>query len=395
MFPFDLWGVFMGELRFMTAGESHGPCLTAILEGLPAGLSIDMEAVNADLARRQQGYGRGGRMAIEKDKAEILSGVRFGETLGGPMTLRVANKDWENWTDRMAVMGSPTGPKVTAARPGHADLTGYRKYARQDVRDILERSSARETTMRVAVGAVCKQFLKAFGMKVVSHVTNIGGIAVDEEKIDRERIGKCESDLNCCDAEAEGKMKSRIREAKESGDTLGGIFEGVVRGVPLGLGSHIQWDRRLDARLASALMSIQAIKGVEIGAGFACANLPGSQVHDEMYLDDQGRVYRKTNRAGGLEGGMSNGEDIILRAVMKPIPTLMQPLHSVDVESRKEVLACKERSDTCAVSAASVVGEAMTAFVMAQALCEKFGSDAMVDVLAAFEAYGKRVRDDW
>ena len=385
----------MGELRFMTAGESHGPCLTAILEGLPAGLSIDMEAVNADLARRQQGYGRGGRMAIEKDKAEILSGVRFGETLGGPMTLRVANKDWENWTDRMAVMGSPTGPKVTAARPGHADLTGYRKYARQDVRDILERSSARETTMRVAVGAVCKQFLKAFGMKVVSHVTNIGGIAVDEKKIDRERIGKCESDLNCCDAEAEEKMKSRIREAKESGDTLGGIFEVVVRGVPLGLGSHIQWDRRLDARLASALMSIQAIKGVEIGAGFACANLPGSQVHDEMYLDDQGRVYRKTNRAGGLEGGMSNGEDIILRAVMKPIPTLMQPLHSVDVESRKEVLACKERSDTCAVSAASVVGEAMTAFVMAQALCEKFGSDAMVDVLAAFEAYGKRVRDDW
>ena len=385
----------MGELRFMTAGESHGPCLTAILEGLPAGLSIDMEAVNADLARRQQGYGRGGRMAIEKDKAEILSGVRFGETLGGPITLRVANKDWENWTDRMAVMGSPAGPKVTAARPGHADLTGYKKYARQDVRDILERSSARETTMRVAVGAVCKQFLKAFGMKVVSHVTNIGGIAVDEEKIDRERIGKTESNLNCCDAEAEEKMKSRIREAKESGDTLGGIFEVVVRGVPLGLGSHIQWDRRLDARLAGALMSIQAIKGVEIGAGFACADLPGSQVHDEMYLDDQGRVYRKTNRAGGLEGGMSNGEDIVLKAVMKPIPTLMQPLHSVDVESRTEVLACKARSDTCAVSAASVVGEAMTSFVMAQALCEKFGSDAMVDVLAAFEAYGKRVRDDW
>ncbi len=382
----------MSELRFMTAGESHGPALTAILEGLPAGLSIDIEAINCDLARRQQGYGRGGRMKIERDKVEILSGVRFGQTLGGPITLRVVNRDWENWTDRMAVMGEPMGEKVTAARPGHADLTGIKKYAREDIRDILERSSARETTMRVAVGAVCKQFLHAFGMEVVSHVTNIGGASIDAAKVDRRMIGHTDSELNCYDKEAEEEMKSRIRAAKEAGDTLGGIFEVIVRGTPLGLGSHIQWDRRLDAKLAAALMSIQAIKGVEIGAGFACADLPGSRIHDEMFLDETGLVYRKTNRAGGLEGGMSNGEDIVLRAVMKPIPTLMTPLHSVDVGSGKEVLACKERSDTCAVSAASVVGEAMTAFVMAQALCEKFGNDAMVDVLSAFGNYRERVR---
>ena len=391
----DVRGVFMGELRFMTAGESHGPCLTAILEGLPAGLCIDMEAVNADMARRQQGYGRGGRMRIEKDRAEILSGVRFGETLGGPITLRVVNRDWENWTERMSVLGEPVGPKVTAARPGHADITGYKKYARRDIRDILERSSARETAMRVAVGAVCKQFLRAFGIEVVSHVTKIGGISVDEDKVDRKRVGRTDSELNCYDADAEERMKSRIREAKEAGDTLGGIFEVIVRGVPLGLGSHIQWDRRLDARLAAALMSIQAVKGVEIGLGFSCADLPGSRVHDELYLDGDGRCYRRTNRAGGLEGGMSNGEDIILRAVMKPIPTLMKPLHSVDVENRKEVLACKERSDTCAVSAASVVGEAMAAFVVAQSFCEKFGNDAMVDVLSAFGDYGNRIRDAW
>ena len=383
----------MSELRFVTAGESHGPCLTAVLEGLPAGLSIDLDAVNADLVRRQQGYGRGGRMKIERDRAEILSGVRFGETIGSPMTIRVINRDWGNWKDRMSAMGEPAGEEVTAARPGHADLTGYRKYARRDIRDILERSSARETAMRVAVGAVCKQFLKAFGVEVVSHVVNIGGASVDLSGIDRSCIGGTDSDLNCYDREAEEEMKARIRAAKEAGDTLGGIFEVIARGVPIGLGSHIQWDRRLDAKLAGAMMSIQAIKGVEIGEGFACANLPGSKVHDEIYLDSEGHACRRTNRAGGLEGGMSNGEDIVLRAVMKPIPTLMTPLHSVDVKEWKEVLACKERSDTCAVSAASVVGEAMTAFVVAQALCEKFGGDAMVDVLSAFKAYDERVRE--
>ena len=385
----------MSELRFMTAGESHGPRLTAILEGLPAGLKLEKEDIDKELARRQQGYGRGGRMKIETDKVEVLSGMRFHETLGGPLTLQVINKDFANWNGRMAAFGEPEGEKVTAARPGHADLTGILKYDRQDVRDILERSSARETTMRVAVGAVCKAFLQELGIKVVSHVVNIGGVAVDRSKIDMSKIGEdVGSELNCYDSEAEVKMKARIDEAKAAGDTLGGIFEVIVQGAPVGLGSHIQWDRRLDARLSAALMSIQAIKGVEIGAGFACAVLPGSQIHDEIFLAD-GRVQRKTNRAGGLEGGMTNGEDIILRAAMKPIPTLMTPLKSIDIESREAVLACKERSDTCAVSAASVVGEAMTAFVMAQAICEKFGGDALTDVKAAIAAYNKRIGKDW
>ncbi len=385
----------MSALRFMTAGESHGPCLTAVLEGLPAGLRVNMDEINGELARRQQGYGRGGRMKIEKDSIEILSGVRFGESLGGPITLRVINKDWENWIERMSVTGSPAGEQVTAARPGHADLTGYKKYARKDIRDILERSSARETTMRVAVGALCKQFLGECGIQVVSHVTNIGGIEIDKDKVKQDDIHKTDSDLNCYDAMAEEKMKEKIRAAKENGDTLGGIFEVIVRGVPVGLGSHIQWDRRLDTKIAGAIMSIQAIKGVEIGAGFEYANLPGSQMHDEMYFDMEKKVYRKTNRAGGLEGGMSNGEDIVVRAVMKPIPTLMKPLHSIDVHSKEEVLACKERSDTCAVSAASVVGEAMMAFVIAQAVCEKFGNDAMVDLLSSMDAYKNRMENAW
>lgn len=386
----------MSMLRFMTAGESHGPCLTAILEGLPAGLKLDVEAINRDLARRQQGYGRGGRMKIETDKVEIVSGVRFGETLGGPVTLRVINKDFANWTDRMAVFGQPAGAKVTAARPGHADLTGVKKYNRQDVRDILERSSARETTMRVAVGAVCKEFLHALGIQVVSQVTNIGGVEVDPSKVNRHLLGQeTSSELNCFDEAAEVKMKEKIDEAKKAGDTLGGIFEVTVRGLPAGLGSHIQWDRRLDAKIAGAMMSIQAIKGVEIGAGFQCAVLPGSQIHDEVFLDEEGEVFRKTNRAGGLEGGMTNGEEVVVKAAMKPIPTLMTPLRSIDIESREAVLACKERSDTCAVSAASVVGEAMMAFVMAEAICDKFGSDAMVDVKASLEAYKKRIGKDW
>ncbi len=381
----------MGNLRFMTAGESHGQCLTAILEGIPAGLKIDIDEINKDMARRQQGYGRGGRMKIETDKAEILSGVRFGETMGDPVTLRVTNRDWQNWTDRMSVMGEPFGDAVTAARPGHADLTGVRKYNRTDIRDILERSSARETAARVAVGAFCKQFLKACGMEVVSHVTEIGGVAVDMDAIDRSVIGKGNSELNCYDPAAEEKMKERIRSAKAEGDTLGGIFEVIVRNVPVGLGTHIQWDQRLDAKLAAAMMSIQAIKGVEIGAGFEYAHIPGSKAHDEMFYDEDGKVIRNTNRAGGIEGGMSNGEEIVVKAVMKPIPTLMKPLHSVDVQSHEEVLANKERSDVCAVSAASVVGEAMAAFVVAQAVIDKFGGDAMVDVEAFIKSYNERL----
>lgn len=385
----------MSMLRFITAGESHGPCLTAILEGLPAGLKLNLENINRDLARRQEGYGRGGRMKIERDKVEILSGVRFGETLGSPITLQVVNKDFANWTEKMSAFGSEFGDKVTAARPGHADLSGIKKYNRQDIRDILERSSARETTMRVAVGAVCKEFLSKLGIAVVSHVINIGGISVDKNNIERDKIGTdALSELNCYDKMAEQAMKKRIDEAKAAGDTLGGVFEVIVKNVPVGLGSHIQWDRRLDAKISAAMMSIQAIKGVEIGAGFLCADLPGSKIHDEMFIAND-EVYRKTNNAGGLEGGMTNGEEIVVKAAMKPIPTLMTPLHSVDIATKEAVLACKERSDTCAVSAASVVGEAMLAFVIAEAICDKFGSDAMVDVINSVNNYKQRIAKDW
>ena len=377
----------MAELRFLTAGESHGPALTVILEGFPAGLRLDPEKINRELARRQQGYGRGGRMKIETDRAEIVSGVRFGETLGSPITMQVKNKDFANWTDRMAAFGEPAGEKVTAARPGHADLTGIRKYDRTDIRDILERSSARETAVRVAAGAVAKQFLAALGIEISSRVINIGGVRADAEKA----TGNEASELNCRDGAAEERMKAKIREAKEAGDTLGGIFEVVVTGVPVGLGSHIQWDRRLDAKLAGAMMSIQAVKGVEIGEGFGYAELLGSLAHDEMFYDESGRVVRKTNHAGGLEGGMTNGEAIVVRAVMKPIPTLMTPLHSVDIAAREAVLASKERSDVCAVPAASVVGEAMAALTLASAVTEKFGGDSMRDLLDAVGAYRQRI----
>ena len=380
-------------MRFLTAGESHGPSLTAILEGIPAGLSLKLENINRDLARRQKGYGRGGRMKIETDTVRILSGVRFGETLGSPITLSVENRDWQNWQERMAAFGEAHGEKVTAARPGHADLTGVRKYAREDIRDILERASARETAMRVAVGAVAKELLFALGVTVESAVLDIGGVAADAVKRETGAVHKAASELNCFDAEAEEGMKEKIRAAKEAGDTLGGIFEVRIAGAPLGLGSHIQWDRRLDARFAAAMMSIQAIKGVEIGAGFGYAALPGSEAHDEMFLGENDSVVRRTNRAGGLEGGMTNGEDIVIRAVMKPIPTLMKPLHSVDIEKKTPVLASKERSDVCAVPAASVVGEAMAAFVLAEAFIEKFDSDNMRDMKADVEAYKKRTEE--
>ena len=383
----------MSKLRFLTAGESHGPSLTAILEGIPAGLSLKLENINRDLARRQKGYGRGGRMKIETDTVRILSGVRFGETLGSPITLSVENRDWQNWQERMAAFGEAHGEKVTAARPGHADLTGVRKYAREDIRDILERASARETAMRVAVGAVAKELLFALGVTVESAVLDIGGVAADAVKRETGAVHKAASELNCFDAEAEEGMKEKIRAAKEAGDTLGGIFEVRIAGAPLGLGSHIQWDRRLDARFAAAMMSIQAIKGVEIGAGFGYAALPGSEAHDEMFLGENDSVVRRTNRAGGLEGGMTNGEDIVIRAVMKPIPTLMKPLHSVDIEKKTPVLASKERSDVCAVPAASVVGEAMAAFVLAEAFIEKFDSDNMRDMKADVEAYKKRTEE--
>lgn len=386
----------MSGLRFITAGESHGAALTAILEGLPAGLAVAREAIDGQLARRRRGYGRGGRMKIETDRIQVLSGLRFGETLGSPLTLQVVNRDFKNWTERMDPFGAPVGPKVTAVRPGHADLAGALKYDRDDARDILERSSARETTMRVAVGAVCRQLLAALGVTVVSHVTEIGGVSADRAAIREADIGVTNgAALSCCDPAAEIRMKERIDEAKAAGDTLGGIFEILVRGLPVGLGSHVQWDRRLDGRLAGALMSIQAVKGVEIGAGFACAHAPGSEIHDEIYMGDDGRPCRRTNRAGGLEGGMTNGETLVVRAVMKPIPTLMAPLRTIDLVAKKEVSAAKERSDCCAVPAASVVGEAAVSFVLADAVCEMFHADTMTDLATSVAAYRSRIDGRW
>lgn len=384
-------------LRFLTAGESHGPALTAIIEGLPAGMPLDVAQVNGELARRQRGYGRGGRMQIERDQVEILSGVRFGVTIGSPVTLVIRNRDWENWRQRMdPVAGSDTQP-VTAARPGHADLPGTIKYAREDIRDILERASARETAARVAVGAVAKQLLRAVGITVISHVTNIGGIWAAADEIRTGDVAAWasrlqSSALNCLDVDAEERMKEAIDRARQEGDTLGGIFEIIAFGVLPGLGSHVHWDRRLDARLAGALMSIPAVKGVEVGAGFAYAALPGSQAHDEIFYEAERGYYRRSNNAGGMEGGISNGENIIIRAVMKPIPTLMRPLASVDIRTKQAAAAARERSDVCAVPAAAVVGEAVVAWVLAEALLEKFGGDAWGDLQAAIDYYRRRIR---
>ena len=355
-------------LRFLTAGESHGPCLTAIVEGLPAGLPLDGERINQEMARRQEGFGRGGRMKIERDRAEVLSGVRFGQTLGSPITLRVTNADWVNWEAKMAAFGEPTGPAVTAPRPGHADLGGCQKYERSDVRDILERASARETAARVAVGAVCRQLLAACGIEVASRVVSIGG------------------------ANEVAEQEALIAAAKAAGDTLGGCFEVTATGLMPGLGSHIQWDRRLDGKIAAAMVSIPAIKGVEFGAGFRCGELPGSQVHDEIFYTEERGYYRQTNRAGGIEGGMTNGEPIVLRAVMKPIPTLTRPLHSVDIQSQQTVLANSERSDVCAVAAAACVAEAMLCFVLAEAILDKFGGDSLSQLLAAISQYRQNLR---
>jgi len=380
--------------RFLTAGESHGPCLTAVIEGLPAGLSVDTEQINKNLARRQQGFGRGGRMKIEQDRVEIMSGTRFGQSLGSPLTLVIRNRDWENWRERMSPAGEPSGPAVTSPRPGHADLTGVLKYQRQDVRDILERASARETAARVAVGAVAKQLLATVGIGVTAHVVNIGGIAITPHPAYQYRdVGRmaATSELGCIEAAAEQKMKEIIQAASDQGDTLGGIFEVVATGAMPGLGSHVQWDRRLDTRLGGALLSIPAVKGVEVGEGFNYAALPGSRAHDEIFYDPQQGYYRETNRAGGIEGGMSNGGHIIIKAVMKPIPTLMSPLASVDIITKQVSRANTERSDVCAVSAAAVVGEAMTAIVLAEALLEKFGGDSVDDLLAAVDNYRRRV----
>jgi len=383
-------------LRFLTAGESHGELLMGIIEGMPAGLLIRITDIDRDLSRRQVGYGRGSRMKIEKDQVKLYSGVRWGRTLGSPVGLMIRNKDWENWRDKMSVdpMFLNSADPLTRPRPGHADLAGALKYNMADIRNILERSSARETAMRVAVGSVAKRMLEEFGIEVISHVLSIGGVYAKVPKISVHELKKRAeaSEVRCADPDAEKRMMRKIDEAKAAGDTLGGVFEVIIKGVPVGLGSHAHWDRKLDARLASALMSVQAIKGVEVGAGFGVANRPGSQVHDEIFWNRKEGFYRKTNMAGGIEGGISNGEPIVLRAAMKPIPTLMKPLRSVDLASKRPFKASVERSDVCAVPAAGVVAEAAAAFEMASALVEKFGGDSIDEMKRNYSQYDKHLK---
>ena len=380
--------------RFLTAGESHGPCLTVIVEGIPAGLDLDLDLINKEMARRQIGYGRGGRMKIEKDQVEILSGVRFGQTIGSPITLTIRNRDWVNWQTRMAVFGTKQGDAVITPRPGHADLAGALKYDRQDVRDILERASARETAARVAVGAVARQILSKLGIEIASHVTNIGGVQASVKKsvtLEQLRTRWESSEIGCLCEQAETGMKQAIDKAKQMGDTLGGIFELLAFGVPVGLGSHVHWDRRLDSRIAAAVMSIPAVKGVEFGTGFALAGLPGRSAHDAIYHSREAGFFRSSNRAGGVEGGITNGQTVVVRAVMKPIPTLMQPLDSVNLDNGETAKANTERSDVCAVTAAGVVGEAMFALVLTEAVQEKFGGDTLSDMVQAVTYYRDRI----
>jgi chorismate synthase len=383
-------------LRYLTAGESHGPGLTAIVEGLPANLELCEEDINRHLARRQEGYGRGGRMKIEKDRVSFLSGVRWGKTLGSPITLAITNRDWANWEHTMSPRREDRreGLAVTHPRPGHADLTGVVKYRQDDARNILERSSARETAARVAVGALCRKFLQDLGVEVFGYVTEIGGIraeGLDEDLRSRFQRSE-ESPCRTFDPRAEQEMIAVIDKAKEDGDSLGGVVEVVVLGAPIGLGSHVHWDRRLDGRLAGAVMSIQAFKGVEIGLGFDAARRPGSTVHDEIFWAE-GRILRRTNRAGGLEGGMSNGSPIVVRGAMKPIPTLYQPLQTIDMKSKEPFEATVERSDVCAVPAAAVVAEAVVAIEMAAAMLEKFGGDAMEEVRDNLAVYQRHVQN--
>ncbi len=405
------------KLRYLTSGESHGKALLCIIDGICSGLSISKEDINKDLLRRQKGYGRGSRMKIESDSVQILSGVRWGKTLGSPIALLIENKDWQNWKDIMSselrdsrLQTPDYRLSVTRPRPGHADLAGAIKYNTHDIRNVLERSSARETAERVAVGAVAKKFLSEFNIKVISYVTEIGGIKVQSSsRIRRDKVQSSEeklleifekaekSPVRCPDKRAEKKIINKINTAIKKGDSLGGIFEVVATGVPVGLGSYSQWDRRLNARLAYALMGIQAIKGVEIGLGFEMSRKFGSEVMDEIFYSSSrftvhgSQFYRKTNNAGGIEGGISNGMPIVLRAAMKPIPTLRTPLSSVDIISKKSFNAAYERSDVCAVPAASVIGEAVIAFVIADSFLEKFGGDSIDEIKRNYEGYLKQI----
>ncbi|MGE5576869.1 MAG: chorismate synthase [Syntrophothermus sp.] len=420
-------------LRFLTAGESHGKALLAILEGMPAGVPLRREEIDSQLARRQLGYGRGGRMKIECDQVEILSGVRHGLTLGSPITLSISNRDWANWTAVMdpapmettathttsaTTPSASSGDKtVTRPRPGHADLAGGLKYAHSDLRNVLERASARETAARVAAGAVARRFLMEFGVGIFSHVVAIGQVTANFAEYSKQGPGgkqdpegsrqaleyseqelekADQSPVRCLDSEASQRMVEAIEAARKAGDSLGGVFEVVATGVPVGIGSHVHWDRRLDGLLAQALMSIPAIKGVEIGAGFAGAALPGSEVHDEIFYRPANLAfYRLTNRAGGLEGGITNGGPIVLRAAMKPIPTLYKPLRSVDIYTKEAFAAGVERSDVCAAPAAAVVGEAMVALVLAGAFLEKFGGDSLAECRRNCESYLEEVGKAW
>jgi chorismate synthase len=383
-------------LRFFTAGESHGPCLTAIVEGFPAGIKIAIAQINHDLARRQQGYGRGGRMKIEKDEALLRSGVRWGESLGSPITLVVENKDWRNWEKRMSPFAEDRDDKlaVTRPRPGHADLAGALKYNHRDVRNILERASARETAARVAVGGLAKCLLDPFAIRVMGYVSEIGGIVANHTDMAPEEIfARAElSPVRLADAEAEAQIIALIDQCKQQGDTLGGIVEVVATGLPPGLGSFVQWDRKLDGRLAHALLSLQAVKGVEVGLGFATARLPGSQVHDELDFDPLSGFLRRSNNSGGTEGGMSTGEPLRVRVAFKPLSTLMRPLHSVDINTKEAVEATIERSDVCAIPAAAVIAESVVAFVLAQAFVEKFGGDSLAEVRRNYDGYMEQVR---
>jgi chorismate synthase len=383
----------MSTLRFLTAGESHGKALTVIVEGTPAGLSLSENYIAKHLARRQHGYGRGGRMDIEQDRADILSGVRHGLTIGSPISLLIANKDWPNWREPMSVepVESET-ERLTRLRPGHADLAGVMKYGHDDVRNILERASARETAARVAAGAVVRRLLEEFGILVRSHTVAIGGIHADTSgDTDWERVEA--SPVRCADAKAEAAMMQAIDAAKEADDTLGGVTEVVAEGAPIGLGSHVQWDRRIDGLLAQACVSIQACKAVSIGDGWQATDDKGSQVHDviDPVTDMAHPWQRQTNRAGGVEGGMTNGMPVVVRMAMKPIPTLANPLPSVNLDTGEQVQAHYERSDVCVVPAAGVVGEAMVALVLANAFLEKFGGDGVAETRRNYEAYMKTI----
>jgi len=396
-------------LRYLTAGESHGPCLTMIIDGVPAGFPIDISKINHDLWRRQQGYGRGGRMLIEKDEAQVRSGIRWGETIGAPVALGIENRDWKNWTKKMSALPEDRDDKiaVTKPRPGHADLNGALKYDRRDVRDILERASARETVARTAVGSFAKQLLVPFGIRVMGYIRSIGNVAANLQDLTFDEIyaRSEESAVRTADHAAEEKMIALIEECKKEGNTLGGIFEVVVLGLPPGLGSHTQWDRKLDGRLARALMSIQAMKGVEIGLGFEMARRRGSQVHDEIFFDPSKMVsegtprivptgfYRGSNNSGGTEGGMTNGAPLIARVAMKPISTLMSPLQSVDLRTKQPADASVERSDVCAAPAAAVVGESVVAFEVAGAFLEKFGGDSLREIQRNYENYLEQIKN--